>query len=77
MDDKKYIHVRAKTKAKKEEVKLKKGKYFISVKEKAERGKANAKILQLLANKLQCNPKNLRMIKGGTKTSKTYLLVNK
>ncbi len=73
----KYIHVRAKTKAKKEEVKIKNGKYFISVKEKAERGKANAKILQLLAKELQCTTKDLKMIKGGTHTSKTYLLVNK
>ncbi len=76
MCKKQYIHVRAKTKAKRETIEMKKEKFFISVKEKAERGEANKKIKLLLARKMHCNLKRLRLVKGATSTSKTYLLVN-
>lgn len=71
-----YIHVRVQTKSRTESIEYKNDKYFISVKEKAERGLANARVKTLLATQLQCNPKSLRLVKGSTTTSKTYLLGN-
>lgn len=71
-----YIHVRATTNAKREFVELKNGKYHITVKEKAEAGKANKRIVTLLAQTLSCNQKALHLVTGGTRTSKTFLLNN-
>lgn len=71
-----YIQVRVTTKARAESIEYKNKKYFVTVKEKAERGLANARVKQLLAQELQCNPQSLRLVKGGTTPSKTYLLSN-
>ena len=49
--------------------------FYIEVKEKAQRNEANARVKQLLANELGCSSKALRLIKGATTASKTYLLV--
>jgi uncharacterized protein YggU (UPF0235/DUF167 family) len=76
MSEQKYIHVRVTTGSKKESVEKSKNKYFISVKEKAKRGEANKKVKELLAKQLNCTPKQLRLIKGATTPSKTYLSVN-
>jgi uncharacterized protein YggU (UPF0235/DUF167 family) len=76
MTEKIYIQVRVTTKARTESIECRNKKYFVTVKEKAERGVANARVKQLLAHELQCNPQNLRLVKGGTTPSKTYLLSN-
>jgi uncharacterized protein YggU (UPF0235/DUF167 family) len=73
-ETKKYIRVRAKTKARAETILEERDTFYIAVKEKAERGEANARIRQVLAERLHCNPKQLRLVKGGTSPSKTYLL---
>ena len=74
MKENKYIHVRVKTKAKTANVLTKKGKYYIEVKERAERGMANKKVKELLAQSIGCNTKELRLIKGAQTPSKTYLI---
>jgi uncharacterized protein YggU (UPF0235/DUF167 family) len=50
--------------------------FYIEVKEKAERNEANARVKQLLATELGCTSRELRLIKGATSPSKTYLQVN-
>jgi len=50
--------------------------YNIEVREKAERGAANKRVRQLLAEALGCSPKELRMVKGATSPRKHYLLGN-
>lgn len=77
MDEKNYIHVRVTTNAKKETVQKKQqGVFFITVKEKAKERKANKRVHELLARSLGCVPQQLRMIKGATTPSKTYLFIN-
>jgi uncharacterized protein YggU (UPF0235/DUF167 family) len=71
---KKYVRVRAKTKARQETVREERDTFYIAVKEKAERGEANARIRLILAEKLGCSSKQLRLVKGGTSPSKIYLL---
>lgn len=78
MSNPKYIHVRVTTKSRKESITPsdKKDTYLISVKEKAELGLANARVKELLVQALHCNPSHLRLVKGGTSPSKTFLLNN-
>lgn len=80
INNKIYIHVRVKTNTRKETIEKKDAQpnstYIISVKEKAEKGQANRRIKELLAQTIGCNLKNLRLIKGATTPSKTYLLIN-
>jgi len=71
-----YIHVRVKTKAKTEKVYTQNQKFFIDVKEKAERGAANKRVKELLASLIGCNIKQLRLIKGATTPSKTFIKTN-
>lgn len=76
MEEKQYIHVRATTKARTECILEKNGTYHIQVKEKAERGEANKRIRELLAQTLHCTSKELHLVKGGRSPSKTYLFSN-
>ena len=64
-----YVHVKAKTKQKKEYIKeINKGYFEISVKEKAEKNLANKRILEILNEHLH-NPK-IRIINGHKSSSK-------
>ena len=72
--ERKYLHVRVLTNRKKETLEQKNGTYYISVKEKAERGQANKRIKELLANELECIPNQFRLIKGAHSPSKTYTI---
>lgn len=74
MKENKYIHVRVTTKARTECILEKNGTFFIQVKEKAERGEANKRVRELLAQTQNCKPEELRLVKGGRSPSKTYLL---
>jgi uncharacterized protein YggU (UPF0235/DUF167 family) len=66
--------VRVKTGARKEKVtQEKEDLWHIEVREKAERGEANKQVRALLARELDCLPKELRLIKGQTQPSKTFL----
>lgn len=71
-----YIRVRAKTKAREETIVKKNDTYYVTVKEKPERGVANVRIRNILAETLNCDPKQLHLVKGGTTPSKTFLLIN-
>ena len=74
MRDTQYIKVRATPAAKKESVAKKADVYYISVKERARGGKANARIKAILSQTLHCTPSKLRMIQGATTPTKLYLL---
>ena len=64
-----YIHVKVKTKQKKEYIKeLKEGYFEISVKEKAEKNLANQRILEILKKHL--NTSKIRIINGHHSPSK-------
>lgn len=76
MEEAKYIHVRVTTNAKKEVVQKKKNIYIVTVKEKAKEGRANKRVRELLSHTFGCSPQHLRMVKGATTPSKTYLLTN-
>jgi uncharacterized protein YggU (UPF0235/DUF167 family) len=66
-----FIKIRVKTGARRESVALMgENKFNISVKEKAERGQANERILQLVAQKLKVPKKNIRFISGHKSPSK-------
>lgn len=72
-----YIRVRAIAGARKERVERKhNGIYEITVREKAERGKANKLIRTLLAKDLHVPENRLRLITGNTSPAKIFLLVN-
>ena len=74
MKEQTYVRVRVITQAKKEHVEKRKDVYHVSVKEKPLKGNANMKIRQLIAKEIGCKEKQLRLIKGHTTPSKTYLL---
>lgn len=76
MKEEQYIRVRVTTGAKKQQIEKKKDIYHISVKEKPQNGNANSRVRQLLATELGCTQKQLRLVKGHTTPSKTYLLRN-
>lgn len=76
MHDGTYIHVRVATNARKENIQKNKNMYHITVREKAQQGQANARVKDLLSEALHCSPKQLRLIKGATTPSKTFLLIN-
>lgn len=68
-----YVKVRATTGAKKETVRVVSADTLaISVKEKAERNMANARITDLVAVHYGVSPKKIRMIKGHRSPSKTF-----
>lgn len=65
------IKVRVRAGAKNESLAKKGDSYAISVREKAEGGMANARVLALLARELGCTAKKLRIIKGHRSPGKT------
>lgn len=66
-----YVKVRVKTGQKKERVaEGAKGTFAISVKEKAERNSANARIIKIIAEKLGVPVKKVRIISGHHAPSK-------
>lgn len=72
-----YLRVRAIAGARKEQVAHKhNGVYEITVREKAEQGKANASIRTLLAKDLRVPENRLRLMTGHTSPTKIFLLVN-
>ena len=77
MESKQYVRVRVRTDARKEQVEnVQKDLWKIDVREKAERGVANARVRELLAKEIGCRKEKLHLIKGATRQSKTYLLTN-
>lgn len=50
--------------------------YEIHVREKAERGEANARVREMLALVLGVRVEDVRMVKGARSPHKTYLLIN-
>ncbi len=76
MNETEYIRVRVTTNAKKETLHKNRDMFFITVKEKAKEGKANKRVRELLSQTLGCRPQQLRMVKGATTPSKTYLFIN-
>ena len=66
-----YIKVRVKTGQKKESVEqLSESSFKISVKEKAERNSANARVIQIIAEKIGVPAKKVRIISGHRAPSK-------
>ena len=65
------IKVRVKAGAKNESVKKVADRYDISVREKAEGGMANARVLALVARELGVTQKKVSIIKGQRSPSKT------
>jgi uncharacterized protein YggU (UPF0235/DUF167 family) len=75
--DERYIQVRATAGAKKESIEaVGTNKWRVSVRAKAERGSANARIKEVLAEHLGIEVKMLRLVKGATSSSKLFLLIN-
>lgn len=66
-----YVKVRVKAGAKNESVKKVADRYDISVREKAEGGMANARVLALVARELGVVQKKISIIKGQRSPSKT------
>jgi uncharacterized protein YggU (UPF0235/DUF167 family) len=70
-----YLKVRARAGMRKERVEQKDADTFlIEVREKAERGEANERIRELLAQALTLPESRLRLVKGVASPSKRYLL---
>lgn len=70
-----YIHVKVKTGARKENFqKINKDHFGISVKEKAERNMANARVLELIANHFNVPMNKVRIINGHRHPSKLLLV---
>ncbi|MBP9760257.1 MAG: DUF167 domain-containing protein [Candidatus Pacebacteria bacterium] len=75
MNEKGYVRVRVKAGTRKERIlQVAERVYTIEVREKAERGEANARVRALLADILGVRPEELRLVKGATSPSKVYLL---
>ncbi|OGI64113.1 hypothetical protein A2914_00185 [Candidatus Nomurabacteria bacterium RIFCSPLOWO2_01_FULL_41_21] len=67
----KYIHVSVIVNAKKEKfVQKNEGHFLISVKEKAERNMANARVLELVAEHFKISKNKVRIINGHRSPSK-------
>jgi uncharacterized protein YggU (UPF0235/DUF167 family) len=71
-----YIKVRVTAGAKREAVtKVSKSSYKISVKQPAERNRANARVIELLASHLKVPAKSVRIINGHHSPSKMLSVV--
>ncbi len=69
------ISVKVKTKAKKEGVeKLVSGEFIVSVKEAPEKGKANERVIKLLAEHFKTAKSNIEIISGRTSSRKTIII---
>ncbi len=76
--DEGYVRVRVKAGARKERMEeVGEGVYTIHVREKAERGLANARVRSLLAQALGVRVEDVRMVKGATSCMKLFLLGNR
>jgi len=72
----KYIHVKVTAGARKESLTKKSPDYFeISVREKAERNMANARVLELIAKYFKVSVKKVRIVNGHRSPSK-FLVVD-
>jgi uncharacterized protein YggU (UPF0235/DUF167 family) len=70
-----YIHVAVTAGAKKESLKKKsKDHFLISVKEKAERNMANARVLELVAEHFKISKGKVRIINGHKHPSKLIII---
>jgi uncharacterized protein YggU (UPF0235/DUF167 family) len=70
-----YISARVATEAKKEKVEaLAKGRLKVSVKEPAERGLANKRVRQLVAEHLQVPLAKVRLLSGHQSPSKVFVI---
>jgi len=49
--------------------------YVVKVKEKAERGEANRRVIEILAEYSQVPPGKIRLIKGGKKPNKIFEII--
>jgi len=66
-----YIKVRVYPKCKKEEFKiLQENKFEIRVKEKAERNLANKRVVELVADHFEIDPKKVKIVSGHQSPSK-------
>ena len=71
----KYIHVKATAEARKETLKEKSKDHFeISVRERAERNMANARILKLMAEHFEVPVSKVRIINGHRHSSKLLIV---
>jgi uncharacterized protein YggU (UPF0235/DUF167 family) len=72
-----YIHVKVTPGAKKESIKKKREDHFeISVKEKAERNMANARVLELVAEHFAVPVNKVRIVNGHHHPSKLLVIEN-
>ena len=70
-----YIHVKVRAGATKESFKQNSEDHFeISVKEKAERNMANARVLALVAEHFRVSVKNIRIVNGHHHSSKLLVV---
>ena len=49
--------------------------YVVGVREKAERGEANKRVKEILAEYFQVSPGKVRLIKGGKKPNKIFEII--
>ncbi len=72
-----YIHITVTAGAKKELFeKIGESQYKISVKEKAEKNRANTRVLQIIAGHFGVNPKKVRIINGHRSPSKLISIID-
>lgn len=55
---------------KEEVVQIEKDRFQVAVKEKAKEGRANQKMIELIAKHLKISPKRIKIIKGAKKPNK-------
>ena len=76
--DTQYVRAKVKAGTRKERIEqVSERVYTIDVREKAERGMANARVRELLAEALCVRAEDLRLVKGSTSPSKIFLLSNR
>jgi len=69
-----YIRVKVHTKAKKEKVvELGEHRFEIFVKEKAEQNRANERLREILAERYQTSPKQIRFVSGQHRPNKIFI----
>lgn len=66
-----YVRVKVAAGAKREAVVLKGGVFYVSVREKAELNRANARVVALLARELKVSERAVRIVRGRRGPSKT------
>lgn len=71
-----YVKVRVHAGCRRESAERVKDYWVVSVREHAERGEANRRVKEILAQKLTVPERSLRLVKGATSPSKLYLLIH-